>query len=72
MGFKCLTLELAAHRGEKVRDNYVDAECEVLRLCSENKIPRYLLRYPDGVVLPVLWDMQAQGTTSRARELLRR
>lgn len=69
MGFKQVTLELACSRGYKVHDYDVDMECEVVRIFASPKKVRYLLRYPDGVTLPITWDEHVQGMTERAKVL---
>lgn len=69
MGFKYMTLELASIRCLPVHDQYVDMDCEVVRICSKGNRIRYLLRYPDGVTLPIIWDEHAQGMTERGKQL---
>lgn len=69
MGFKHVTLELAAIRGRKVHDNDVGMDCSVVRVLITGNRIRYLLRYSDGVILPVRWNNHLQGMTERAQVL---
>jgi hypothetical protein len=72
MGFKLLTLELAFHNKTEVHDTSVDASCKVSKVITQSGEVRYLLRYSDGIVLPIVWDQDFQGMTKRAWELKQR